>query len=225
MVELDIDTSVRSKWLGEVVLASFSMEGLSGTRRATMQLDFEIESLVNDLKALGKEVLDEPTPQRMRTTFRAMPDMDPARYRPASEALIRRCLDKGLFRISPLVDVNNLLSVRLRIPLGIYALDQLDSTSWVYRVGYPNETYLTISNQQKNADGKLVVADPNGVMGSPVSDSGRAAIHQETDRVMVIAYFPIDTKKSEAEKWIQEIDDTFKRFFVPKVSSSQVLFV
>jgi len=121
----------------------------------------------------------------MRATFRAMPDMDPSRYRPASEALIRRSLDKGLYRIGPLVDVNNLLSIRLRVPIGIYNLDQVVPANWIYRLGYPGESYLSISNQPKNASGKLVVADSGGVIGSPVIDSGRAAIRGEASQILL----------------------------------------
>ena len=149
----------------------------------------------------------------MRATFRAMPDMDPSRYRPASESLIRRCLDKGLYRIRPLVDVNNLLSIRLRVPIGIYSFDQAVPASWIYRLGYPGESYLTISNQPKSGSGKLVVADSSGVIGSPVADSGRAAIYGEVSRISLIVYFPFYTSKDEAEEMVREVVQAFGQFF------------
>jgi DNA/RNA-binding domain of Phe-tRNA-synthetase-like protein len=225
MVELKIDESAREKWSGEAVLTTFMMEGLSESADLKQELDREIALMQSELRTIGKDILNDSIVLRMRTTFRAMPDMDPARYRPASEALIRRCLDKGLFRITPLVDVNNLLSIRLRIPLGIYALDRIHSTAWTYRIGNPGETYLTISQQQKNADGKLVVADSEGVIGSPVADSGRGAIDNKANKVLVIGYLPVDTNKTEAEKWVAEVRNTFIRFFAPTTSNSRVVML
>jgi Uncharacterized conserved protein len=223
MVQLMIDDSVREKWLGEAALISFVMDGWAYTDELSQQVAQEVMSTETDIRTAGKDILHDQMIERMRTTFRAMPDMDPTRYRPASEALIRRCLDKGLFRITPLVDVNNVLSIRLRIPLGIYALNRLASTDWTYRIGYPGETYFTVSQQPKNAEGKLVVSDPEGIIGSPVSDSARAAIQTDSDRILVIAYLPLDSTKSEAEHWTQEITETFKRLFLPQSTSTQIV--
>lgn len=213
MITIKVDPSVRDKWSGETMLAVFNMEGLSEDQSAKTELDKEIDSIVSWVQQQGKSILDDPRLQRMRATFRAMPDMDPSRYRPASESLIRRCLDKGLYRIRPLVDVNNLLSIRLRVPIGIYNLDQAISDSWVYRLGYPGESYFTISNQSKSASGKLVIADSSGVIGSPVADSGRAAIYGETSQILLIVYLPFYTSKDEAEEMVKEVIQTFGQFF------------
>jgi len=224
MIELAIDDSVRERWSGEAVLVMFSMQGLSNNEATRGVLDEEIISMESELRKIDQDIFSDQQILRMRKTFRSMPDMDPARYRPASEALIRRSLSKGLFRIGPLVDVNNLLSIRLRFPLGIYNLERVYSTVWTYRIGGPGETYFTISQQQKNADGKLVIADSEGVIGSPVADSKRAAIDQGADKIMVLGYIPSDSSKSEAEMWTREIRNTFERFFSPKSSNSTIIF-
>ncbi|HJQ69152.1 MAG TPA: phenylalanine--tRNA ligase beta subunit-related protein [Blastocatellia bacterium] len=149
--------------------------------------------------------------------------MDPTRYRPASEALIRRCLDKDIFRINPLVDTNNLLSIRLQIPLGIYDIDRIEQSEWTYRVGREGESYLTISNQEKSASGKLVIADLEGVIGSPVADSGRAAIGSESKNILVIAYLPFDTGNEEAEGHLDLIESTFTNYIPSSGGFCQLL--
>ncbi|MBI5867139.1 MAG: hypothetical protein HZB43_02420 [candidate division Zixibacteria bacterium] len=183
----------------------------------------EVRGLEAELKTLGKDVLLEGRVQAMRTMFRAMPDMDPTRYRPSSEALVRRFSDSGFFRINPLVDTNNLLSARLRIPLGIYDLGRLPQSPWVYRIGHHGESYQTFSGQPKNAAGKLVLADSEGVFGSPVADSGRASISPETRHVAVVGYLPLDIAAEEADRVAGVIEDGFNRYFNPVSKERQVI--
>ena len=59
---------------------------------------------------------EDATVAAMRRLFKAA-GTDPSRYRPSSEALLRRLL-KGeeLARIHPLVDLNNQISIALRVP-------------------------------------------------------------------------------------------------------------
>ncbi len=59
----------------------------------------------------------------LRTLFRAA-GCDPTRYRPASEALLRRLVKGGeLPEISPLVDLNNCLSAELAVPCCVMVED------------------------------------------------------------------------------------------------------
>lgn len=222
MFDVTVDSKVSDIWSGEAVIGIVCLEDITQTSAAGPELKREVRSTVADLRAAGNAALEDPMLQRMRTTFKAVPDMDPHRYRPASEALIRRSLEKDFIRINPIVDVNNLLSIKLRIPLGVYDLDRV-SEHCVYRLGYAGETYLTISNMEKNADGKLVLADDEGVVGSPVSDSGRAIIRNDTSRIAVLGYFPFDVPKAEAQSACSEIEATFKRILRAKPSHMSVV--
>jgi len=223
MIKLNIDPKVSGLWSGEAVLACCFMRECRNIQSLGPEFEGEITTTMDDLKTKGAQVLEEPLMQRMRDTFRAMPDMDPARYRPASEALIRRCLEKGLFRIKPLVDLNNLMSVRLRVPLGIYDLAGFEGASWAYRIGLAGEKYLTITQQPKSAEGKLVLADDQGVIGSPIADSGRAPIRDRVERIGVIAFLPFGFGRDAAAKFIDEIERSFVRFFQPQSCESRVV--
>jgi len=222
MIELTLDSAVRERWSGEAVLGLVRLEGLADTATAGPQLKAEIKSTIAELRGKGNAILEDPVVQQMRNTFKAMPDMDPSRYRPASESLIRRCLEKDFIRINPVVDVNNVLSIRLRVPLGVYDLDRMASAC-TYRIGYAGETYATISQMVKNADGKLVLADSSGVIGSPVADSGRAVIRDETTGVAVVAYLPFGTGRGKAENINEEIEAAFVRYFRARPTQRVVL--
>lgn len=222
-MQLVVDRSLQELWRGEAVLAVCMIRGLQNVGRLASGFDQEVSHLLSDLRQKGKAVLEEFRMQRMRAACRSMPDMDPTRYRPASESLIRRFQDKGFFRINPLVDVNNLLSARLRVPLGIYDLNRVAPTAWSYRIGFSGEKYLTFTNQEKSADGKLVLADATGVFGSPVADSGRGAISADTKDVAVVGFLPFEILHAEADEIAADIERTFAHHFSPAVIERQVV--
>ena len=220
MVEITVAPGVASRWQGETVLAVCL---LGRCRGASVGPTFAtaVADLISELA--GASADEDAGLAAMRATFRAMPDMDPTRYRPASESLFRRVASKGFFSIHPLVDMNNLLSIRHRVPLGIYDRDRLMCTQWIYRLGGPGEQYTTITGQQKNAAGKLVLADADGVFGSPVADAGRAPIGPETDRVMVVAFLPFNTPILQADKLGQAIESAFVNEFGAEPQGRQVV--
>jgi len=210
MINLTIDPEVRNRWSGAAVLGILEMQNLKTTPLPST-FKQEVATCLSEIRAKGEAVFDEPAIRRMRATFKAMPDMDPTRYRPASEALIRRFLTKDFFRINPIVDINNLLSVRSRVPLGVYDGERLHSAC-TYRTGAPGESYMTISEASKSAEGKLVLADPAGVVGSPVSDSGRAIIRDDTSHAVMIAYLPFDTSIDDAYHLCEMFEAEFLRY-------------
>src|SRR5271170_1281566 len=67
------------------------------------------------------ESLAEAEPVRaVRAMFREW-GMDPSKYRPSSEALLRRVVQgKGLYRVSNVVDIGNLGSLETGWPYGCY---------------------------------------------------------------------------------------------------------
>ncbi|HEY0781724.1 MAG TPA: hypothetical protein VGE98_04650, partial [Thermoanaerobaculia bacterium] len=80
--------------------------GEDETRLAALRADAEARARANfDLATLA----ERPTVAALRALFRAA-GCDPTRYRPSSEALLRRVLKgEALPAIHPFVDVNNVL--------------------------------------------------------------------------------------------------------------------
>jgi len=223
MINLTVDGAIRERWRGDSILAICEMTVAANALVSERDFEREVHSLESELKASGKQALQDARVQQMRATFRAVPDMDPTRYRPSSEALLRRFIESGFFRINPLVDVNNLLSARLRIPLGIYDLGRLLPSPWIYRIGLDGETYQTFSGQPKNAAGKLVLADRDSILGGPVTDSGRASISPETTHFAVVAYLPLDLSANDAELVAREVEEAFMSHFHVDDSHRQIV--
>jgi DNA/RNA-binding domain of Phe-tRNA-synthetase-like protein len=130
----------------------------------------------------------DPTVAALRSLFRAA-GCDPTRYRPSSEALLRRLL-KGdeLPAIHPLVDLNNCVSVALAVPCCIVAEGSF-TPPVVLRAGKPGESYESLRGPF-NLEGKPLLADAEGPFGTPITDSQRVKVTAETRRAWMVAYLP-----------------------------------
>ena len=133
-------------------------------------------------------ISSHPTVAALRTLFRAA-GCDPTRYRPASEALLRR-LVKGdpLPAIHPLVDINNCLSAQLAVPCCVMA-EATFGDRLVWRSGLQGESYLSLRGPF-NAEGKPVLADDRGPVDTPITGSRRVMVEPRTRSAWLVAYLP-----------------------------------
>ncbi|MBD3852119.1 MAG: hypothetical protein IFK93_12510 [Acidobacteria bacterium] len=129
-----------------------------------------------------------PPVAAMRKLFKGA-GCDPTRYRPASEALLRR-LVKGaeLPAIHPLVDVNNCLSAELAVPCCVMKEGSL-GTSLVFRSGAAGESYESLRGPF-NAQAKPLLVDEIGPIDTPITGSERVKVQAETRRAWLVAYLP-----------------------------------
>jgi DNA/RNA-binding domain of Phe-tRNA-synthetase-like protein len=136
------------------------------------------------------ESLAEAEPTRaVRAMFRAW-DIDPSKYRPSSEALLRRVVQgKGLYRVSNVVDVGNLGSIETAWPYGCYDRARL-RLPVVFRHGTAGERYEGIGKRVWHLEGRPVLADADGPFGSPISDSTRSMITESARDVLAVVYAP-----------------------------------
>ncbi len=150
--------------------------------------DFELEVKRAEQAVRANEVrsLD-----RARQLYRKF-GVDPTRVRPSSEALLRR-MKKGesLPRVNSLVDVANAMSVQLQVPVGLYDADKVKGDELVIRLGLEGESYAGIGKEQVNVAGRICVADAEGPIGNPTSDSARTMITTETQRAVWIYFLPV----------------------------------
>ena len=131
-----------------------------------------------------------PPVAAMRKLFRAA-GCDPTRYRPASEALLRR-LVKGaeLPAIHPLVDVNNCLSAELAVPCCVMKDGSL-GTSLAFRAGTAGESYESLRGPF-NAEAKPLLVDEIGPIDTPITGSERVKVQSGTEKAWLVAYLPKD---------------------------------
>ena len=128
---------------------------------------------------------DWPAVAATRAAYKAL-GKDPARYRPAAEALLRRVAQgKGLFRLNNVVEVNNLLSLETGFSIGTYDLATLRPPV-VFRRGRAGEVYEGIGRGPLNLEGLPVFADAEGPFGSPTSDSARSMVTAATARILMV---------------------------------------
>jgi DNA/RNA-binding domain of Phe-tRNA-synthetase-like protein len=140
--------------------------------------EFTVESLADA----------EPT-RAVRAMFRSW-GIDPSKYRPSSEALVRRVVQgKGLYRVSNLVDIGNLGSIETGWPYGCYDLLRLKPPI-VFRHGAAGELYEGIGKRTWHLEDRPVLADAQGPFGSPISDSTRSMITESARPVLAVIYAP-----------------------------------
>lgn len=130
----------------------------------------------------------DPVVAALRRLFRAA-GCDPTRYRPASEALLRR-LVKGadLPEIFPIVDLNNCLSAELAVPCCVMVEDSFRAPL-TWRSGVEGESYESLRGPF-NLEGKPVLFDPEGPLDTPITGNVRVKVEADTKKAWLVAYMP-----------------------------------
>lgn len=133
-------------------------------------------------------LVEDPVVAAVRRLFREA-GTDPTRYRPSSEALLRRVL-KGeeLPAIHPLVDLNNAVSVELAVPCCVMREGSFGSRVRL-RAGVPGERMESLRGDFELA-GKPLLEDEAGPFGTPITDSRRVAVDGGTRSGWMVAYLP-----------------------------------
>lgn len=112
---------------------------------------------------------------------------DPSRYRPASEALIRRLLQgKELYQRDTLVDLVNLASIAYGYSIGGFDADKFQGDTLTLGVGKAGEPYEGIGRGTINIEGLPVYRDQIGGVGTPTSDNERTKMEMNTTHLIVL---------------------------------------
>ncbi|HEV2617747.1 MAG TPA: phenylalanine--tRNA ligase beta subunit-related protein [Candidatus Acidoferrales bacterium] len=155
---------------------------------ARLRQQFTLESL-----AAAESIIS------VRAMFRDW-GVDPSKYRPSSEALLRRVIQgKGLYHVSNVVDLTNLSSVEAGWPYGVYSRSQI-SPPVTLRLGAPGECYEGIGRRVWHLTDRPVLADAAGPFGSPISDSTRTQIAEGVTDVLAVIYAPTSTSAPVLEQ-------------------------
>lgn len=207
-MNIDLDSSIRDR------LSQFQFAWALFDNVAVLPAsDVLKREFANEEKRI-KEVLtleelpEHPGIQTSRRAFKKL-GLDPARYRPSQEALGRRILsDKPISFVNNAVDVNNLLSIRYMVPLGLYDADKIEGNPFL-KVGTSDDVYFALNTREINCEDKLILCDIKGPFGSPFVDSMRTAVNKTTCRLLHVAYFLYDaTRQNE----LAEMAKTFLYF-------------
>ena len=153
------------------------------------------QELWDEIDALGEKYKQTLTTESLkemsgiaatRRVYRAC-GKDPSRYRPASEALIRRMLQgKKLYQIDTLVDLANLASIAYGYSIGGFDADKFEGETLTLGVGKAGEPYEGIGRGMINIEGLPVYRDEKGGVGTPTSDNERTKMELKTTHLVVL---------------------------------------
>jgi DNA/RNA-binding domain of Phe-tRNA-synthetase-like protein len=164
----------------------------------------ELKTMLNGLAGeCARKYKDEPlgeisTVKKIRAFFHKA-GLDPTRYRPSSESLLRRAVKgKGLYFINSVVDLVNYFSLKTLWPIGLYDADRLKPPI-AWRVGLEGESYEGIGRDRLNLAHFPLLVDQEGPFGSPISDSMRSRVTEECTRILWVTFAPPGAKIPQTE--------------------------
>lgn len=169
----------------------------------------EIDALCEHYRAtLTTETLKEMSSiAATRSVYKAC-GKDPSRYRPASEALIRRVLQgKSLYQIDTLVDLINLASIAYGYSIGGFDADKFKGDTLTLGIGKEGEPYEGIGRGMINIHGLPVYRDAEGGVGTPTSDNERTKMELQTTHLVVLinGYDGNESRVIENAQYIQSL--------------------
>ena len=172
--------------------------------------EFTLESLAD-----AKPIRD------VRAMFREW-NMDPSKYRPSSEALLRRVVQgKGLYRVSNVVDTGNLGSIETGWPFGCYDSSRIQQPIQ-FRHGISGESYEGIGKQTWRLQGRPLLADSHGPFGSPISDSTRSMITESAKDILIVLYVPAGAADASLESAMKRLVERLTLFAGASVTRSGI---
>ena len=174
------------------------------------------EALWKDIEALAAQFRQELTTETLKeissiaATRRVYKSCgkDPSRYRPASEALIRRLLQgKELYQLNTLVDLINLASIAYGYSIGGFDAEKFVGDTLTLGIGREGEPYEGIGRGLINIHGLPVYRDAIGGVGTPTSDNERTKITLETRHLVVLinGYDGNEQRVCENAEYIQAL--------------------
>ncbi len=175
-------------------LGVLRLEGCAAPADGGAALFAEIERRCAELAARwgGTATGEIPGVQDTRRLYRSI-GLDPTKTRPSSEALLRRAVkEKGLYRVHPLVDLFNLVSLEALLSVGLYDERRVVGDAVTVRLGRAGEGFEGIRRGRVNVADRLCVADREGPFGSPTADSQRTSIEGAVDRALAVFFQPRD---------------------------------
>jgi DNA/RNA-binding domain of Phe-tRNA-synthetase-like protein len=147
----------------------------------------------------------------VRSMFHAW-GLDPSKYRPSSEALLRRMAQgKGLTHISNVVDIVNLAQIESGWPMGGYDRDRIHPPVTL-RLGEGAEKYEGIGRRVWHLARRPVLADQTGPFGSPISDSTRTMVTPDARALTVVIFAPAIAADAAIEETLAGLEERIGRW-------------
>jgi DNA/RNA-binding domain of Phe-tRNA-synthetase-like protein len=168
----------------------------------------------------GSRPAEDEIVSHVRRMYRRV-GWEPTRYRPSSEALIRRILQgKDLYRINIAVDMANLVSARSRLSMGLYDTAKI-SGKIILDTGREGESYQGISRPLIHAHNKLILRDDEGIFGNPTADSLRTSLTDKTQDILAVFFCPFEVSNNHLYESLNLLEKYYRQFST--ITSREIL--
>lgn len=189
-----------------------------GIIKAYVSVEASCDALLEEIDNYCNSVKDELSLENLTSDFRIKDGREaykclgksPSKYRLSSEALMRRILQgKGLYRVNNIVDINNLISIKSRFPVGSYDLSNINYPVTLKKAE-EGESYKGIGKDDLNIENLPVLCDDKGSFGSPTSDSIRAMI-RDTSKEIVMCIYSF-SGENHMEKYLNDAKELLEKY-------------
>ena len=169
----------------QLVLSTIICEVKNSDTSSEFWSEMEVEiQRIKSVYAL-EEINKRPEIAATRKVYKML-GKDPNRYRPSAEALCRRILREiPIYKVSTLVDVINLVSIRSGFSIGGFDLEKIQGSIQL-GVGTADDEFEAIGRGLLNVEGLPLYKDKTGGIGTPTSDNERTKISADTTRLLMI---------------------------------------
>jgi DNA/RNA-binding domain of Phe-tRNA-synthetase-like protein len=181
---IDVDPVLKEK-LPALILGGllFRVKVKPSTDELLSLIDHELSELSS--RHTPESIRETETVKDTKNAYRLL-GKDPNRYRPSAESLLRRVANgSGLYRISNVVDILNLVSVKTGYSICGYDFDHIMG-SISLGIGEPEEPYIAIGRGHLNIESLPVFRDELSAFGTPTSDSVRTMVSATTSQFLLI---------------------------------------
>ena len=183
ITDINIDTSVQGKV--QIGVLQFSNINCQKKNEAMWLEIYAMEENYRKKFPTPSDALEFLKPARK--LYHAF-NMEPTRFRPSSEALLRRVIkNKSLYQINSIVDMGNYASLHYLLPIGLYDLLKVEGNI-TFRLGEAGEEYAGIGKDMIHVQDRLTLVDEKGPFGNPSSDSDRTCIDLNTNEVLFVIF-------------------------------------
>ncbi|MFX0549505.1 B3/4 domain-containing protein [Hathewaya histolytica] len=206
---LSIDKTLKEVVGGDITLGV--VEGTVKVYKSSHELMESINKIWDEIYNTHslEEVLQIGEIKEARCAYRKLGN-DPSRYRVASEALIRRIIKgNGLCEVNNVVDINNLISLKSKLPVCAYNADKINGDITLKK-GITDDVYEGIGRGKIKIQNLPVFYDYEGAFGSTTSDSVKTMVDENCENlILIILSFK---RNDKIEKYLYETCELLKKF-------------
>ena len=152
------------------------------------------------------ELNKRPSIQATRKAYKTL-GKDPNRYRPSAEALSRRIINgKGIYRLTTLIDIINLISIQTGYSIGGFDAEKIEGNKLTLEVGNKEDIFNAIGRGPLNIEGLPVYRDEIGGIGTPTSDEERTKLTDDTTKLLLLVnIYEEEMNPTEVESSVKEL--------------------